>query len=103
MKGLGRGFDDQAGFVNRLRSDVVNAHAFNRLTLYGARGAALENLTVFFGPDRTWLYREFGFNAALEGFDVPVVLKRGMSATISAWCTSGGTGSPSTSPTISVR
>ncbi len=69
VKGLGRGFDDQAGFVNRLRSDVVNAHAFNRLTLYGARGAALENLTVFFGPDRTWLYREFGFNPALEGFE----------------------------------
>ena len=55
--------------MNRLRSDVVNAHAFNRLTIYGARGAALENLTVFFGPDRTWLYREFGFNAALEGFE----------------------------------
>ena len=69
VKGLGRGFDDQAGFVNRLRGDVVNAHAFNRFTLYGARGAALENLTIFFGPDRTWLYREFGFNAALEGFE----------------------------------
>ena len=69
MKGLGAGFDDQAGFVNRLRSDVVNAHAFNRLTMYGARGAALENLTVFFGPDRTWLYREFGFNSALEGYE----------------------------------
>jgi hypothetical protein len=69
VKGLGRGFDDQAGFVNRLRSDVVNAHAFNRLTIYGERGAALENLTIFFGPDRTWLYREFGFNPALEGFE----------------------------------
>jgi hypothetical protein len=69
VNGLGRGFDDQAGFVNRLRSDVVNAHAFNRFTMYGARGAALENLTVFFGPDRTWLYREFGFNPALEGFE----------------------------------
>ena len=69
VKGLGRGFDDQAGFVNRLRGDVVNAHIFNRLTLYGARGAALENLTIFFGPDRTWLYREFGFNPALEGFE----------------------------------
>jgi hypothetical protein len=69
VKGLGRGFDDQAGFVNRLRGDVVNAHAFNRLTHYGSRGAALENLTVFFGPDRTWLYREFGFNPALEGFE----------------------------------
>ncbi len=69
VKGLGAGFDDQAGFVNRLRSDVVNAHAFNRLTMYGARGAALENLTVFFGPDRTWLYRGFDFNSALEGYE----------------------------------
>ena len=67
IKGLGRGFDDQAGFVNQLRSDVVNAHAYNRLTLYGARGAALENLTVFFGPQRTWLYGDFGFRPALEG------------------------------------
>jgi hypothetical protein len=69
VSGLGRGFDAQAGFVNRLRSDVVNAHAFNRLTLYGARGAALENLTVFVGPDWTWLYGEFGFNRPLEGFE----------------------------------
>ena len=39
LKGLGEGFDDQAGFVNRLRSGVVNGHIFNRFTLYGARGA----------------------------------------------------------------
>src|SRR5687767_146683 len=69
LKGLGDGFDAQAGFVNRLRSGVVNGHAFNRLTLYGARGALLENLTVFFGPDRTWLYDEFGFKEGLEGFE----------------------------------
>ena len=67
LKGLGRGFDDQAGFVNRLRSGVVNGHAYNRFTLYGARGAALENLTVFFGPERTWLYDHFGFEPGLEG------------------------------------
>jgi hypothetical protein len=67
LAGLGAGFDDQAGFVNRLRSGVVNGHAFNRLTVYGARGAALENLTVFFGPERTWLYDKFGFTPGLEG------------------------------------
>ena len=50
MKGFGEGFDAQAGFVNRLRSNVVNGHAFNRLTHYGARGALLENLTLFGGP-----------------------------------------------------
>jgi hypothetical protein len=69
LNGQGQGFDAQAGFVNRLRSGVVTGHAFNRLTHYGARGALLENLTVFFGPERTWLYEEFGFNPALEGRD----------------------------------
>ena len=80
LKGLGRGFDDQAGFVNRLRSDVVNGHAFNRLTHYGARGALLENLTVFFGPERTWVYDEFGFAPGLEGdeqFDATFKLRGG--------------------------
>jgi hypothetical protein len=48
---------------------VVNGHAFNRLTLYGSRGALLENLTVFFGPDRTWLYDDFGFKEGIEGFE----------------------------------
>jgi Domain of unknown function (DUF5916) len=69
LKGLGDGFDAQAGFVNRLRSNVVNGHFFNRLTAYGARGALLENFTVFFGPDRTWAYNEFGFKPGLEGYD----------------------------------
>jgi hypothetical protein len=67
LNGQGDGFDAQAGFVNRLRSNVVNGHAFNRFTLYGARGALLENLTVFFGPERTWLYDHFGFKPGLEG------------------------------------
>ena len=66
---MGEGFDAQAGFVNRLRSKVVNGHFFNRLTHYGARGALLENLTVFFGPDRTWPYDDFGFRPGIEGFD----------------------------------
>ena len=69
LKGFGDGFDDQAGFVNRLRSNVVNGHIFNRFTLYGARGAWLENLTMFGGPDRTWAYGDFGFTPALEGFE----------------------------------
>ena len=67
LNGVGEGFDAQAGFVNRLRSNIVNGHAFNRLTHYGARGALLENLTVFFGPERIWLYNEFGFEPGLEG------------------------------------
>ncbi|MEO7987300.1 MAG: DUF5916 domain-containing protein, partial [Gemmatimonadales bacterium] len=69
LNGLGAGFDDQAGFVNRLRSGVVNGHAFNRFTIYGARGALLENLTLFAGPERTWDYNHFGFTHVLEGDD----------------------------------
>jgi hypothetical protein len=67
LNGIGSGFDAQAGFVNRLRSGVVYGHAFNRFTIYGARGALLENLTVFGGPERTWLYDSFGFKPGLEG------------------------------------
>jgi hypothetical protein len=67
LNGQGHGFDDQAGFVNRLRSGVVTGHAFNRFTLYGARGALLENFTLFGGPERTWLYDKFGFTPGLEG------------------------------------
>jgi hypothetical protein len=80
LKGLGAGFDDQAGFVNRLRSNVVNGHAYNRYTLYGARGALLENLTFFGGPERTWRYDKFGFRPALEGdefLDVTMQLRGG--------------------------
>jgi Domain of unknown function (DUF5916) len=80
VNGLGDGFDDQAGFVNRLRSGVVTAHAYNRFTLYGARGAPLENLTVFFGPQRIWLYDHFGFEPGLEGneqFDATFQLRGG--------------------------
>lgn len=67
LNGLGEGFDDQAGFVNRLRSGVVTGHFFNRFTIYGARGALLENLTLFGGPERTWTYDGFGFRPGLEG------------------------------------
>ena len=80
LKGLGQGFDDQAGFVNRLRSGVVNGHAFNRFTLYGGRGALLENLTIFGGPERTWLYDKFGLTPGLEGsesFDATFQLRGG--------------------------
>jgi hypothetical protein len=69
LNGQGKGFNAQAGFVNRLRSGVVTGHAFNRLTHYGKRGALLENLTVFGGPERTWLYDSFGFKPGLEGLE----------------------------------
>jgi hypothetical protein len=80
LNGQGNGFDAQAGFVNRLRTGVVNGQAFNRFTIYGARGALLENLTVFFGPQRTWLHDSFGFKPGLEGmeqFDATFQLRGG--------------------------
>ena len=80
LNGQGEGFDAQAGFVNRLRSGVVTGHAFNRFTVYGARGALLENLTVFFGPERIWEYDNFGFKPGLEGreqFDATFQLRGG--------------------------
>jgi hypothetical protein len=67
LNGQGQGFDAQAGFVNRLRSNVVTGHAFNRFTWYGAPRVLLENLTVFFGPERIWAYDQFGFEPAIEG------------------------------------
>ncbi|MGZ8391324.1 MAG: DUF5916 domain-containing protein [Gemmatimonadales bacterium] len=69
LNAQGEGFDAQAGFVNRLRNGVVTGHAYNRFTHYGARGALLENLTVFFGPERIWLYDSLGFNQGIEGFE----------------------------------
>ena len=57
-------FVTRAGFVNR--TGIVNAHVFNRLTWYGARGALVENFTTFFGPTRIWRYGDIGGDA-LEG------------------------------------
>ena len=84
LDGQGAGFDAQAGFVNRLRSGVVTGHAFNRLTHYGARGALLENLTIFIMPERIWLHDDFGFKPGLEGseqFDAIFQLRGGWELT----------------------
>ncbi len=65
INGIGTDFVAGAGFVPR--NDIVTAHIFNRFSLYGAKGALLENFTTFFGP--TWLYdyQDFGHTAPLEG------------------------------------
>jgi hypothetical protein len=64
VNAIGQHFETRSGFVNR--NNVVTAHAFNRLTWYGSRGAWLENYTVFFGPNRIWRYGDIGGNA-IEG------------------------------------
>ncbi len=65
VNGVGSDFQAASGFVNR--NDVVNVHGFNRFTFYGARGAAIESFTAFFGPSRIWRYGEFTDGAAIEG------------------------------------
>lgn len=64
LTGIGRDFSAQAGFVPR--NDIITVRAFNRFSFYGARGATLEQLTVFFGPSRLWRYDRFPSDA-LEG------------------------------------
>jgi len=65
--GYGTNFETQTGYVPR--SNMVEFRASNRLTKYGRQGALLQNLTVFFGPDRIWLYRDFLKTRPLEGTD----------------------------------
>ena len=54
LTGIGEDFEAQAGFVPR--NDIVSAHAFNRVSFYGSRGALVEQITIFGGPTRLWRY-----------------------------------------------
>jgi len=65
LTGIGRDFESRAGFVPR--NDIVSGHAFNRFSWYGGRGALLETIQVFFGPNRIWRYEDFGSESAIEG------------------------------------
>jgi hypothetical protein len=65
ISGIGRDFQARSGFVPR--RDVVNAHALNRISFYGARAAAIETVTLFAGPSRIWTYGGFGGESAIEG------------------------------------
>jgi hypothetical protein len=64
VTGIGEDFDAQAGFVPR--NDIVTAHAFNRFSFYGSRGALLEQISIFAVPSRLWHYRSFLENS-IEG------------------------------------
>ncbi len=72
--GIGRDFQAAAGYVPR--SDLVEASAFNRVALYGARGSLAEQLTLFAGPTRRWHYDDFTKRRALEGSDTLTALMR---------------------------
>jgi hypothetical protein len=65
LVGYGKAFETQSGYVPR--NDMVEFHASNRFTRYGARGAWLESLSAFFGPTRIWRYGAFGKSGAIEG------------------------------------
>ena len=71
---IGRNFESQAGFVPR--TDVTSAHAFNRFSWYGAPGALLESMTIFFGPERVWRSAAAGTTAPLEGRDGMTLMSR---------------------------
>jgi hypothetical protein len=63
--GFGEDFESRSGFVNR--TGIINGHIFNRFSWYGARGALVENITTFFGPNRTWDYAGFSTGDPIEG------------------------------------
>ncbi|MGQ0714814.1 MAG: DUF5916 domain-containing protein [Gemmatimonadaceae bacterium] len=65
VNGIEDGFETDAGFVPRF--GIVDAHAFNRFTLYGGRGALIENFTFFGGPSRLWNYNTFLDESPIEG------------------------------------
>jgi hypothetical protein len=62
--GISPDFQAHSGFVNR--NNVVMGRFFNRVSLYGKPGAAIEQATTFFGVEPTWRYKEFG-KSTLEG------------------------------------
>jgi len=65
LNGIEDDFESHAGFVPR--SAIVEGHFFNRFTLYGRRGALVENFTFFGGPSRVWEYRAFPDRSPAEG------------------------------------
>jgi len=59
-------FEARLGFVNR--TNVINAHLFNRLTGYGAQDALVQTYGAFFTNQRLWAYDDPGAGT-IEGSD----------------------------------
>lgn len=57
VQGIHPDFRTFTGFVPR--RGIVSPRIFNRLTLYGAKGALLEQVTTFLSLNGTWDYDEF--------------------------------------------
>jgi hypothetical protein len=64
LNSIGENFITRSGFVNRRNIQTISG--FNRFTLYGSRGALIENFTVFGGPRRIYRYGDLGGDA-IEG------------------------------------
>lgn len=65
LNGIDEGFETRSGFVPR--TGIVEGRLSNRVTWYGARGAALENVTVFGTLASIWRARTFLQSGAIEG------------------------------------
>lgn len=65
ITGIDDAFTAHNGFVPR--NGVVSAHAYNRLSWYGARNARVEQVTVFAGIPQVWRYRDFLSRRSIEG------------------------------------
>ncbi|HET8650514.1 MAG TPA: DUF5916 domain-containing protein, partial [Gemmatimonadales bacterium] len=67
LSGIGDDFETRSGFVPR--TGIISAHAFERVTFYGARGALLESFQIIANPQRIWRYHDFGHRGPIEGDD----------------------------------
>jgi hypothetical protein len=65
VSGVAPTFRAKAGFVNRV--GVVEAHVFNRFTVYGRRGALVEQVSTFVNANQTWSWNAFDLARGLEG------------------------------------
>jgi hypothetical protein len=63
--GSDRDFTTQSGFIPR--TGVTTAHAYNRVSVYGARGALIEQASFFQGIQELWRYEDFLSRGPIEG------------------------------------
>ncbi|HSP92185.1 MAG TPA: DUF5916 domain-containing protein [Vicinamibacterales bacterium] len=84
LTGFGERFETQSGYVPR--NNIVEGRASNRLTYYGARGAAVESFSGFLSVNGIWDYAGFGQDGAVEGgasLNLNGVLRGGWSTSLS--------------------
>ena len=65
LTGIDQDFTASSGFVPR--TGITSAHASNRVSVYGKRGAMIEQATFFNTLQGIWRYQDFLAHAPLEG------------------------------------